>query len=106
MEINAKKALEILEPIPSENFCAYMFSNDKNQCCAIGHINEDMSGNAYFDSEGFGIRQLSKSFIRKTLKYERDIADVNNSPNIGHYNEPIIKDRVIHLLKDMVAANY
>jgi hypothetical protein len=46
-------------------------------------------------------------YLKNKYGYEDiDIADVNNNPVHNGYTEPVIKDRVIHLLIDMIAAGY
>jgi len=36
----------------------------------------------------------------------QDITTVNNYTGCNGYNEPVTKDRVMHLLTDMIAAGY
>lgn len=112
--INAKKALEIIEPIPAEQFCTGVFDNEMGQCCVIGHICKALTantgggynGDAYADYDGFGIRGLSREFIKKHHNIPDSIASVNNNIDVNGYTEPVIKDRVVHLLKDMILAGY
>ncbi len=107
MTVTAKQALEIIEPIPAEDFCTGDFKNFKGQSCALGHIHRakgDESG--YGDNDGYGLRQLTQKYISEVHNEYADIASVNNNPYVNGYKEPVIKDRVIHLLKDMILAGY
>lgn len=105
--VNATKALEIILPIPADQFCVDQFINDKGQCCVLGHIQRVVAGDPYADMNGFGLRESSHDFLveKHRIAYS-SIVSVNNSPGINGYTEPVIKDRVVHFLKDMQAAGY
>lgn len=107
IEVGAKKALEIIEPIPPEDFIIYMYQEgDSCRRCVLGHIQHAISGDALSDSDGFGLRSKSERFLKEKHEIAADITAVNNGNNINGYNEPVIKDRVVHFLKDMVEAGY
>lgn len=56
---------------------------------------------------GFGARQLTEKFLRDKHGLEgTDISSVNNGPYVNGYTEPKIKDRVMHLINDMIEAGY
>lgn len=111
----AQKALDFLSNIPSEDFIKYAFSDDKSKCCAIGHLTRLTSNNPFDytidnckDMFGLGvkIRIASTDYLLniQNIKYA-DISCVNNG-SVNVYTEPKPKDRVIHLLTDMVKNGY
>lgn len=116
IKVDAKKALEILTPIPPEKFIvlSYQGYSDKTSGCAIGliHMHFFPGGHPVNSLEieaenGYGIRQLSKNFLsEKHGVVGEDITSVNNKSETNGYTEPEIKDRVIHLLNDMAEAGY
>lgn len=122
-ETIAQKALRLLEPIPPENWCTDQYAKtvvedgaEINQCCIIGHWTRLHSDdpNLYSNTNCNDILNFGTSFRNQTKKFliEKfdlnltDAADVNNGPYANGYTEPVIKDRCIHLLKDMVEAGY
>jgi hypothetical protein len=113
-ETLAQEALRLLTSIPKEDFIVNSFTDGIGKCCAIGHIQRLKSKNAkiytphncndYFVYEGC-IRQISEEFLFKEHSLiGRDISNVNNTTMVNGYNEPEIKDRVMHLLSDMVTV--
>ena len=103
----AQEILDIISPIPAEEFCVGEFENIHGQSCFIGHINRHFEASADDDYNGFGARQLTKRyFTEKHDLMNCSGVTVNNSPDVNGYNEPEIKDRIIHLLNDMIAAGY
>lgn len=109
--ISAQQIIDIIEPIPSEQFIPYTYGDDIGRCCFIGHINKHISGDPFKDWEGFGARKLTAKFLAEHNLLDEwgesvDGANVNNEQTINGYNEPEIKDRVLHLLYDMRAAGY
>lgn len=110
ISVDSKKALEILEAIPTEKFVHGDFKREEGgvtKGCALGHIHMHFgSEDGWGDYNGYGIRQASSLFLKKRYGLVASIAYVNNSDNVNGYTEPEIKDRVIHLLKDMVEAGY
>jgi len=120
-ETVAKKALRLLEPIPSENFIHGEFTNRKDKCCVIGHyqrlISDDPSdysrSNCADETADSPLRISSKEFLKKKLKVFDDISTVNNDYNIFSYSKIMKKysqknrkRRVIACLKDMIKAGY
>lgn len=109
----AQEALEILEPIPHDQWTTDMYHNeDQTQCCAIGHFNRAKSGKPDYSEAEALLREKSYKFLTASgiiipTKYATiDIVSVNDDDFIKGYNEDNPKDRVIHLLKDMVEAGY
>lgn len=111
LEITAKKALEIIEAIPEDRFCADDFVNYNNtKCCVLGHLhrvlveNEEykISIQLYAWNSTAKFRKATRDFLREKyyLTFE-DISEVNNMNKINGYTEPIIKNRVVHFLEDM-----
>lgn len=117
-ETAAQKAFRLLSEVPKEDFIMGKFTDKKGKCCALGHLVrlQSTSPNNYntmlFDSEDtepLNIRDKSNDFIRKhttILSRHISIASINNSKTYGEYKEKAVKDRVLHLLKDMIAKGY
>tara|TARA_R110000868_G_scaffold14426_3_gene67161 strand:+ start:15888 stop:16244 length:357 start_codon:yes stop_codon:yes gene_type:complete len=110
-ETVAQEALRLLLEIPAEDFITDRFSDGKGKCCAIGHYTRLKSNNPLdygndncIDLGNSLLRRRSSHFLVKkhNLNSFNNIATVNNANNVNGYTEPVIKDRVIHLLKDMV----
>jgi len=115
-ETLAQEALRLLIPIPKEEFITDTYTDGKGKCCAIGHMQRlqsmDPSDYSSYNCSDFLAEQPIRSASRKYLSdihniHGHNIASVNNGDlTINGYTEPEIKDRVIHLLTDMVAAGY
>jgi hypothetical protein len=111
--MDAQEARNLLLPIPKEDFITFAFSNEIDKCCAIGHLQrlsssdkDDYSFANCADNHSSPFRDLSYGYIKKTYGVHYSIASVNNSDTINGYNESHPKDRVIHLLDDMITAGY
>ena len=111
--MNAQKALDLINPIPAEEFIEYAFTNGENACCFIGHLQRltskdptDYSIKNCVDNTDNPIRALSKFFIKEAYKIDATIVEVNNYTDVNGYNEPVIKDRLVHCLTDMILAGY
>ena len=111
----AQVALELLSSVPADDFILDRFTNESNKCCAIGHYQRLTSGdpkdysfeNCVDRNRGGGFRKMTAKFISNVHHIEKtDVSNVNDENSVNGYNEPIIKDRVIHLLNDMVKAGY
>ena len=116
----AQEALELLSSVPAEDFIVDKFTDGNGKCCAIGHYlrlkgnnpydynyencNDDYTDDCTNKKRSF--RNLTRKFIKEKHDTYDDVASVNNDPFINGYTEPVVKDRVIHLLKDMVEAGY
>lgn len=108
----AQKALDILSKVPHDKFIVDRYTNTLDSCCAIGHLSRLTSENPTdygfpncYDEIGsfaYSVREASAKF----LCYHPDISSVNNTEYIKPYVEPLAKDRVIHLLTDMVKSGY
>lgn len=109
-ETTAQKYLRLLSDIPAEDFIAGWYSNEKDKCCAMGHIERLSSHNPKDYSsrncmDNMKLRTYSNEFLLKHKKIDVNMSFVNDNVSV-YYPEPEIKDRVIHLLKDMVEAGY
>ncbi len=109
-ETIAQKALRLLSEVPKDDFITGEFTDKNGKCCAIGHYvrltsdnPSDFSNDNCHDMWNSDIRLLSRDFCFETYKLEITIAGVNNEDTHNGYNEDNPKDRVIHLLTDMVA---
>jgi len=95
-----KQIKEIIEPIPANKFCIDEFENDKGQCCFIGHINRYIADHPEADSQGFGARELTRMFLKEKHNVYATGATVNNINSVNGYREPVIKDRLMHMIND------
>ena len=95
-----KQIKEIIEPIPADQFCVGEYDNFRGQCCFLGHIQKYISGDACRNMDGFGARSLTRTFLLEVHNRNTDGAEVNNGPYINGYTEPIIKDRLMHMIND------
>lgn len=108
----AQQLKDIIEPIPAEAFCSGDYDNNRGQCCFIGHVNKALVGVAdpysqgEANTDGFGARQLTAKFLREVHGCYDDGAEVNNNPTVNGYTEPIIKDRLMHMINDMIEKGY
>lgn len=109
MITKASEVKAIIEPIPNEEFITGKFMNSRGQSCFLGHINRtiSLSGDANEDFNGFGTRELTAKFLREIHGSNYlDGTHVNNWNDINGYNEDNPKDRVMHLVNDMIKAGY
>jgi hypothetical protein len=113
-ETIAQKAYRLLSSIPAEQWCVGEFSDGVGACCALGHwtrLNsdnpEDYSEDNCWEDSSCDLRKASRKFMEDTYGYTyANIASVNNETEYNGYNEPVIKERVLHLLTDMITAGY
>lgn len=109
----AQRAFDLLNSVPADKFIIGEFTNQDGACCSIGHYKRltsenpnDYSWDNCDDHGNCDLRIASSEYILEGHGAPYDIADVNNDPAINGYKEPEIKDRVLHLLKDMIEAGY
>ena len=95
-----KQIKEIIEPIPADKFCKDKYENNKGQSCFLGHIQKHISGNASGNNSGVGVRELTRVFIEEVHNVRADGTNVNNVNTVNGYNEPEIKDRLMHMIED------
>lgn len=115
-ETEAEKIYRLLSPIPKENWITSYFSDGYTRCCFIGHYQRLTSKdpNNYsldncsdlFITSPCKAREITRKFIMETYNRLEDGASVNNSKDINNYIEDNPKDRIMHLLKDMIKAGY
>jgi hypothetical protein len=111
--MKAKEAIKLLDPIPADKFIHNEFGDDNSCCCVIGHLTrlKSDSPNDYSylnctDYHRHPLRRSSQEFIEAKHDVYSNIVDVNNDSNINGYTEDTVKERVMHLLKDMDDAGY
>ena len=95
-----KQIKEIIEPIPANRFCVDEYQNGEGQCCFLGHIQKDISGSPFAEGDGFGASGLTRRFLKEVHNIDKDGASVNNDNCVNGYTEPIIKDRLMHMIED------
>jgi len=109
---NFTQIKEIIEPIPAEKFITRHYGDRAGRSCFLGHIHRKL--NPYNDPtkfvgdfHGYGARELTAKFLKEKHGIQGvDGASVNNSPEINGYNEPVIKDRLMHMINDAIVAGY
>lgn len=107
-----QELLSIIENIDENLFCKDSFENEQGQRCVVGHYNKVKYNNPHQFSEHHKIddpiRKITAKFFAE--KYNvvsiNGIAWINNFDTFPPYTEVKIKDRVVHVIKDMVAAGY
>jgi len=95
-----KQIKQIIEPIPANKFCINEYKNYKGQCCFLGHINMYIADHSAADHDVFGARLLTEQFLLEEHGVYATGADVNNGTYVKGYTEPIIKDRLMHMIED------
>lgn len=107
--MNAQQALDILSPIDSSKFITGRLtafdSKEFIKCCSVGFLNKSQTSDPYIDNKE--LRTFYKAveeFLFKTVGISYNLTTVNDLSNINGYREPLPKDRVIHLLNDMIKA--
>lgn len=94
-------ALNILEPIPQDKWVTGVFSDGNGNHCALGHY---MSKRSWEQMEYLRLAsEHALTVLHPGIPAFIDIATINNNDDVNGYTEPVIKDRVIHFLKDAVA---
>lgn len=115
-ETIAKKAYRLLSPVPAENWLERRFTNTEDKCCFMGHYQRltSLDPNDYSNynccdfahvQKTISLRETTRRFLWKKHKIACDGSDVNNEHTNG-YTEDNPKDRVMHLLQDMIKAGY
>ena len=115
-ETVAAHALRILAPIPESKWIVDKFTDEKERCCALGHYmrlkSENVNDYSLWnckDHDNCDLRLLSKDFLSSKGYENIDISYINNCEYIEvyiEYDDPTPKQRVLHLLNDMVKAGY
>lgn len=116
-ETAAQKMYRLLSPIPGENWMCDMFTDGKGKCCFIGHYQRLTHGNpddystkncTDWNSRAKPslARSLTRRFLQDVLHIAYDGSDVNNRASVNGYTENNPKDRIMHLLQDMIKAGY
>lgn len=117
-ELTAQQIKDLLSPIPKKEWMINKFSNGKNKCCFLGHLQRLHSNNPKDYSikncgEGFfgqkirtNARELTEKALIEMHGLYIDGAFVNNSPDYNGYTENNPKDRIMHLLDDMIKYGF
>ncbi len=108
--LTPKKAIEMLTPIPKEEFTTGVFSRPSvKQCCAMGHLRRLLSKNPdnYSAANDFNkkVNKLDdkvQEYTKKKHGYAYGIPSINDRDDINGYNEDNPKDRIMHVLKEML----
>jgi len=115
-ETIAQEAYRLLKDVDTNIWITTFMSNGCGIGCALGHYNRLKSDNP----NDFGIDNMSEiimEFSSKlrlisqeylTIKFNNsllDIATINNNRH-GDYQENTPKERVLHLLTDMIEVGY
>ena len=119
---NFTQIKEIIEPIPANKFISTYYGTSNGNSCFLGHIHRKLNKdknllfgliktnnpNSYMgDGDGYGARQLTAKFLKEKHGIsDKDGADVNNEPKVNGYTERLIKDRLMHMINDAIAAGY
>lgn len=111
----AQEALELLEPIPHDKWTSLHYWDGRDCCCLIGHIRRlssvdptDYERSLRDTKFSYDFRQIANRYLCKVVLVGENEGigaySVNDTQEVNGYNEPEIKDRVIHFIKDMVNA--
>lgn len=96
-----QQAITLLEPLREDEFMQKEFSNRKNRCCVIGHIqrltsdnpNDYSRPNCNDDAGSFSVNTFGFYFRRACSKAGScDIAAVNNHAPAGRIKETVLKE--------------
>ena len=106
----AQRALDLLSPIPADQWTTktYGFGPERPQKhCALGHLNllagSKLASISNENLSEFELSDLTNRFL-KSKGLTGDIVSVNDTTDVPGYTEDNPKDRIIHLLSDMVAV--
>lgn len=117
---SAQQIKDIIEPIPSHKFIPGTFGYDNGSSCFLGHIHRHLNKtgkkllfipvndpNNYFgDYHGYGAQELTRKFLKEKHGIYASAIAINDTSRINGYNEPVIKDRLMHMIDDMIEAGY
>lgn len=110
-----KQIKEIIEPIPADKFCTGSLGYEDGSSCYLGHIYRKMNKdrnilgikfnnpNKTGTSSGgsfFGAAELTKNMLKEVHNIEASAFSVNDGEHINGYTEPVIKDRLMHMIED------
>ncbi len=107
----AQHALNLIKDIPEANFGIGKFTNHKDKCCVMGHINRVSNKGKYdtidcsYSSFGAEITYTVMTFMLKTYNKAPSLFSINDG-GCEYYAQPTPKERVVQLFTDMIAAGY
>lgn len=117
---NFKQIKEIIEPIPADMFIAGTLGKNHGRSCFIGHIHRKLNKSKKIlgiipindptdyegDSKGYGALELTEKFLKEKHGIIASGIFVNDTRSVNGYNEPVIKDRLMHMINDAIEAGY
>jgi hypothetical protein len=99
----ARKVLAKIRPIPENKFIESMFTNGKDKCCVIGHL-ERISKNP----QDFSMRNCSDRDFNnpaRSLEYRGNSLVLVNNHRSDNYPQESPKKRVLAFLRDILRSN-
>lgn len=117
-ETEGEKIYRLLNSIPKDKWITGVYTNGIDKCCFVGHYTRLTSNNpkdfrmANCETDNpqvVTMRRLVRKFLydkQFSLYPYRGPTDVNDTLLVNGYTEDNPKDRVMHLLQDMIKAGY
>jgi hypothetical protein len=113
-QVSVKEAIEILEPIPDENFLTHSYLNtDYSKCCSMGFLYREIDALDDLDDEYLA------SLQQTVRKYTEDINPlgygtftavgiifINDDIEQKYFEGNTLKERVLSVLKAMLSKGY
>jgi hypothetical protein len=117
---NFTQIKEIIEPIPADMFITGTFGYNDGKSCFLGHIHRKLNKTDKIlgiipindptdykgDRIGYGASRLTEKFLKEKHNIIASAISVNDTRSVNGYNEPVIKDRLMHMINDAIAAGY
>lgn len=107
--MTASEALKLVKSIPKRNWTVNEYTDGISKCCFTGHLHRLISN----DPNDYGLKNCSTHHKEGLTKFFIEVFAVcGNFPfmindiQVGVYQEDHPKDRVIHLLQDMIKAGH
>ena len=108
-----KQIKEIIEPIPVEKFIACSLGDSNGNSYYLGWIYRKMNKSKLFGLKNdpndygkdsnhtfYGVRALTEQFLKEVHCLNYTAWSVNDTSCINGYSEPVIKDRLMHMIED------
>lgn len=95
-----EEVLELITPIPEENWCIYHYTNNTDKCCMYGHIQRIKRFNGDYDFNNFEDVELSDKIRNVGLRHGIRFVDVNDGDH-PKYQQETPKQRVVAALNDL-----
>lgn len=107
--IYAQQALDLLSPIPEDDFIKFKFTDNLSKCCTLGHLSRICSDNP----ENYSMENCEKldmDFISKisdfVYKCELDVKGIVDVNDFSYKGKTTSKSRAIQFFTDMAKAGY